>query len=470
MKKAIIFLLFSVMMVGNGYAGNVDTYGIGAKATALGGAFAATADNVFAVHYNPAGLMQLKGASISAGITAIDPKLTARGYTVSANPTLGTGQLGPANISDDAPVLFDPHAGFAVPIAGKFVLGAAIYTPFGLKLEWPQDTDRNPGAYDSYESWYARIAATPTVAYQVNDRLSVGLGVALGQSAVGAKYKLSQANANMLAAGIGQKLTMIGAPPATIAAAMGAAQALADGSIEADLKDDFNYSVNLGVMYRPVDDLTLGLTYRSKATTDLEGDVEYKGNATQMAALTALAPLGIQSTATGTVKDLDAPDQIQLGVRYMLTEKVSYELDVVWTNWSIVEHETTYFDKLFLGQSSAEKKRSWHDTTQLRMGLEWQTTDMLSLRCGYFYDPTPVPDDTFDTLWADADKKTYSVGAGLRLKNWTLDGAVQYTVTEKDRILGGESESLNESYGGSPVALKAGGSIWGFGMTVGYHF
>ncbi|MFZ5571967.1 MAG: OmpP1/FadL family transporter [Thermodesulfobacteriota bacterium] len=470
MKQALVFLSVSFLLIGNAYAGNVDTYGIGAKATALGGAFAAHADNVFAIHYNPAGLMQLKGASVAAGITAIDPVLTARNYTVEANPGLGTGQQGPANIADDGPMLFDPHAGFAVPVAGKFVIGAALYSPYGLKLEWSKDPGRNPGAYNSYESWYARTVATPTVAYQVSDKLSVGLGVALGQTSSGAKYKLSQANANMLAYGIGQQMTMMGLPPAQIAAAMGAAQSLANGDIEADLKDDFNYSVNLGVMYRPVEALTFGLTYRSKASTSLEGDVEYKGSGAQMQALSALAPLGIQSSATGTVNDIDAPDQLQLGVRYMLTEKVSYEVDVVWTNWSAVEHETTYFDALFLGQSSAENARFWRDTTQLRMGLEWRAHDLLSLRCGYFYDPSPVPDNTFDTLWADADKKTYSVGAGLHLKNWTVDGAVQYTVTEMDRVLGGESETLNESYGGSPVELSAGGCIWGFGLTVGYHF
>ena len=97
MKKALVVLLFMALSTGGAYAGNVDTYGIGAKATALGGAFAAQADNVFAVHYNPAGLMQLKSGAVEAGLTMLDPKLTTRGYTVSANQALGTGQQGPAN-------------------------------------------------------------------------------------------------------------------------------------------------------------------------------------------------------------------------------------------------------------------------------------------------------------------------------------------------------------------------------------
>ncbi len=470
MKKVCLFLLFSALLVNSASAGNVDTYGIGAKATSLGGAFAAQADNVYAIHYNPAGLTQLKTVAVSAGITALDPKLNAKAYTVESNSMLGTSQLGPANIADDTSICYDPHFGLAVPFAGKFAVGLGLYAPFGFKLEWPQDPARNPAAHDSYDAWYARIAVTPTLAYRVNDKLSLGLGLVLGQSASGAKNKLSQANANLLAAGIGQQLTLMGAPPAYIAGIMQAAQSLANGTIDADLKDDFNYSVNLGLMYRPVQPLTIGLTYRSKASTDLEGDVQYKGSAAQMTALDQLKIFGLNGKAQGTVKDLDAPDQLQLGVRYQLHEKVSIEMDLVWTNWSIVEHETTNFNNPLLGQSHIEKKRDWHDTNQLRMGLEWQATDILALRCGYFYDPTPVPDTTFDTLWADADKKTYSLGAGLNLKNWTIDTAVQYTISEKDRYIGGESETLNASYAGSKTSLNAGGCIWGYSLTVGYQF
>lgn len=97
-------------------------------------------------------------------------------------------------------------------------------------------------------------------------------------------------------------------------------------------------------------------------------------------------------------------------------------------------------------------------------------TDMLKLRGGYFFDPTPIPDNTFDVIWADADKKTYSIGLGLNLAQWTIDGMVQYTLVEQERIIGGESENLNNSFGGQPVTTKADGELWGFGTTVSYAF
>ena len=58
-----------------------------------------------------------------------------------------------------------------------------------------------------------------------------------------------------------------------------------------------------------------------------------------------------------------------------------------------------------LGGKEIKMKRDWKDTNQVKIGIEYKPTDILTLRCGYFYDPTPIPDDTYDSIWPDADKK-----------------------------------------------------------------
>jgi len=78
MSAALILLAASV-----GYAGNVDTYGIGSKATALGGAFSATADDLYAIYYNPAGLTQIEKRVFSVGVNMIDPTIEISNYRVS---------------------------------------------------------------------------------------------------------------------------------------------------------------------------------------------------------------------------------------------------------------------------------------------------------------------------------------------------------------------------------------------------
>ncbi|MFW5993072.1 MAG: OmpP1/FadL family transporter, partial [Desulfohalobiaceae bacterium] len=158
MKKLIAFVLSSVFLAGSAWAGNVDTYGIGSKATSMGGAFSAYADDPFAAYYNPAGLSQISSPMASGGLMIIDPNLKAKGYKVD-DPEYG--DLGPTSFHDDSPNLYVPHLGFAMPVNEKWSVGMAAYAPFGLHLEWDENNSNNlseyPGAYNSYESWYQRM-------------------------------------------------------------------------------------------------------------------------------------------------------------------------------------------------------------------------------------------------------------------------------------------------------------------------
>ncbi len=453
MKRGIILalviglFLFPSNMV---FAANVDTYGIGAKATALGGAFAAYADDPYAVYYNPAGLTQIKDKVVSVGSMILNPNLKGKGFEVEKN---GTVVLGPENFEDESPLLVVPHLGFVMPLNEKWTLAIASYVPFGLHLRWDDTANPflNPASYDCYESWYMRMVVTPTVAYKVNDKLSVGFGVALGRGSAGTylnSYPLFQ---NGITA-----------------------------REEVELTDDFNYSFNIGIMYKFTPKLTLGITYRSMADASFDGTLKLKDlSAAEQAALkAAVAAKGYTLTKFETdvsLDDVNYPRQVQVGLRYAPNEKVSMEVDVVWTNWSIVDKQTLQIkDPAFqalLGAKQDVIPRDWEDTKQVKVGIEWRPTRLLSLRCGYFYDPSPIPDHTFDNMWPDADKKTYSVGVGLNLKKWTIDTVLQYTVTEKDREIGGESEALNHAFRpNSQVSLRAEGEIWGAGITISYHF
>jgi len=68
MKRFAILLLAAMLLPASiAYSGNIDTFGVGAKDTAPGGAFSAKADNFSAMYYNPAGLVQIKRPEISFG-------------------------------------------------------------------------------------------------------------------------------------------------------------------------------------------------------------------------------------------------------------------------------------------------------------------------------------------------------------------------------------------------------------------
>ncbi|BBO85122.1 OmpP1/FadL family transporter [Desulfosarcina ovata] len=422
-KRLLQVVCLTVLSASYAWGANVDTFGIGAKATALGGAFSAYADDPYAIHYNPAGLVQIERPTVSAGVNIIDPTLKVNDFHVDSQS--------PTDFEDTSDDLIVPHMGFAMRLTDHWAVGAAFYVPYGLDIEWDDDPAKNPGAYNCYHSYYYRVVLTPSVAYKFNEKWSVGMGLVLGQSESGVEHLLYYPTNPLLH---GSK-------------------------IESELEDNFNYSFNIGVMYHPTESITLGLTYRSETDTEFEGDVKIVGT-------------GIKSDIE--LDSVDHPQQVQFGLRFQPIKRVSMEIDVVWTDWSVVDRQVTTFSDDFLygtyGPGNPQNiARDWDDTMQFKAGIEWQTTDYLALRVGYFYDQSPIPDDTFDLVWPDADKKTYSIGFGLNLGRVTVDGVVQYIRTEVNRQIGGESDSLNHTYYGS-TSLDAEGELWGYGLTVNYAF
>jgi len=514
MKNQVLFVIICfIFSVTSAHAAAVDTFGIGSKATALGGAFSAYADDPFAVYYNPAGLSQIEGSVFSIGIHAVDPTIKLSDYKV--------GGVQYADFEDKSDTLIAPHAGYAMKINDKFAFGIAAYAPWGLELDWSSDPAVNMGAYNAYHSYYKRYGITPGMSYKFNDQLSFGVGVTIGRSEAGVdkkKYMLTDMGNYQTGEGTVMQAvdTVIGGAHAASMAMSGntipvettaeaaafytnAAEAEADpvikqtyltyaammgslaqagynnaisldkadspdhgADLKAELTDDANYSYNLGIMYKPVETISVGLTYRSKAEAKFEGDVKLNG-----------------VKVSDATMNYDHPQQLQFGVRYQPHNKFSIECDMVWTDWSTnreqvmpvsqgVELYALPFQSVTVYEESFD--RDWEDTKQLRFGMEYKINEMFTVRSGYFYDPTPIPDNTLDLQWPDADKKTYSVGTGINIGKCTVDIALQYVDIEKARIIGGESENFNESYNHQDVSAKADGYMIGGGFTVSYAF
>jgi long-chain fatty acid transport protein len=435
MKK--LALIFTIFLIANTlFAGNVDTFGIGSKATALGGAYSAYANDPYASHYNPAGLTQIKSFTISVGAEYLDPTLKV--YNYSATNSEGGIVSSNKDFSDDSDNLLVPHFGLALPLGKNFVFGLSAYVPWGLHVKWDDNPNNNPAAYVASESYYIRETIVPTLAYKINDKWSVGLAILLGKTYAGEKrriYAPGLPNHNKL--------------------------------VKIEMEDEFNWSFNLGVQYKPIEEVTIGLTYRSKTDVDFnKGDADVENWN------------GINGSVDVDGVEIDHPDQIQAGVRYAPNEKISLELDVVWTQWSLINSYTAEFNPYLMGSTAEHTSvRNWKNTTQLRIGGEWNINERFSLRAGYFYDPSPIPDETFDTMWPDADRKTYSIGAGINItKNLTLDLVVQYSIAEYKREIGGESVNLNEGYSNpitgeeGHVSMEADGYLWGYGATLTYRF
>ncbi len=436
MKKLVLLLTIVLLAASNSHAGLVQTFGIGANATAQGEAVAAHANDPFAVYYNPAGLTLIKKPVVTTGVIVYDAKVELTDFKLTSSAVPGANfNSGPSDFESDCDTIINPNIGFAMPINDRWGFGIAAYSPYGLHLEWDQDYTKNPGALYAWESKYARMVLTPAFGYKVSDKLAVGFGISLGQSVSDA----------------GKTIPVDPANPTYL---------------KLESEDDFNWSFNVGVMYRPIDKVSLGLTYRSRAEADFEGDVL------------------INEVKTSTVTmNYDHPECVQAGVRYFANKDLSVEFDMIWTRWGILDEQVE--ESPIAPGGSFHHDRDWSNEVQYKIGLEWKVTDAFALRTGYSYDPTPVPNSTFDLGWPDTDRNVYNIGFGWDITDqWHLDGVVQHVRSTSVRQINGDSGELNHVYGpivsGATggaipaetveVSFGAEGILWGCGINLSYTF
>lgn len=161
------------------------------KAMAMGNAVTADSTGIDAVHYNPAALSKLKGrqttVKLLSGVMDIRAEFDARenygfmGYdddpfkhssSRTLTPTMYLPGLGGMT---EVPVLVAPLAGLSInPPGSKFTFATNVYAP--MALGYSRDSDSDPGRYQGRQVSLQRITYfSPSLAYQVNDELSVGL-------------------------------------------------------------------------------------------------------------------------------------------------------------------------------------------------------------------------------------------------------------------------------------------------------
>ncbi|MGC8706715.1 MAG: OmpP1/FadL family transporter [Desulfurella sp.] len=459
-KVAILASLGLILSV-KAFAGNVDTYGIGAKATSLGGAYAAWANDPFALYYNPAGLAQINKPEVTLGFENVKPFLTVNSLSVeplgvypTPNPysPIGVSPGGTSfgSFTDNSATMTIPNFGIALPVSKKLTLGFGVYVPFGLSISWT-NSPLNPLSYNSYKSWYYREVFAFGAGYKITDNLFIGGAINIGTTQSGVeRYAFG---VPLLTAKESQQTHL----PLT-----------SNAAVKTNLADYHNFSWNLGIMYKPVEWLTLGATYRSMTHTHLTGtaQVQYTNPLT--------ASIANQQLSAST--DVDAPDQFQLGVNIKPSDKLRFEVDWLWTRWSVVGGYTVYFSQPLFGVKSSEYfPRDWKDTNTIKFGIEYKPIEMLALRGGFYYDPTPIPSSTFDAQWPDANKYMFTGGVGLNFKRWKIDTDVFYSTTAGNTNIS-NSKNLNATYGIPGVLpqqstdVNAKAHIWGYGLNVTYVF
>lgn len=423
--------LMLAMPLSTAYAGGFSIYEQGARAMGRASAFAASPDDPSAMFYNPAGLALLEGTQIYVGATVIIP----------SGDFTGSGTLAGVTEKQVAQTFLPPNVYISHRINEKIVLGLGIHAPFGLGTEW-EDPASFTGRYLSTKADIAGVSINPTVAFSVNDQLSLGVGVDIRMS----KLILDRYPPPI-------DLSALGGPPSFDAAT---------AAMETDLANAIGF--NAGLLFKATDQVNLGLAFRSAITVDYEGTATIEqvmsGNTALDAAVGASPLFGEYPVATS----IAYPSIMTVAVAFQPTDQLLLEVDVNLTGWSSFK-ELVVSGLPAINPATGQVvtftetiEEDYENSMTVRVGAEYWKTEDLALRAGFIYDVTPVPAKSISPLLPDASRTGFTFGIGKRFGSMTIDAAFMYLMFE-DADTDGKHSVYNGVYKNSGLL---------FGFNVGY--
>jgi len=396
----------------------------GGKALGSGGAFTARADDPSAIFYNPAGIATLEGVQLYGGVSLIFTGSEFAG--VDPEPGYGVKE-------ETESLLFTPINVYATwQFKPNLAAGLGIYNPYGLGRDWKNETVFT-GRHIAHEVDLKSFYFNPTIAWQPNEYVAGGLGIQLVYSSVDLKRYLEQWDPN----GTGW---------------------LNVGTLELDGDNTMDFGWNVGILVHPNEKWRLGLTYRSSVKVEYEGDADFTQIPTGNTALdTAVATVFPQSQ--GATTQIEFPWLASFGVAFTGLERWVFEIDLNWTGW-----ET--FDALpfeFQSDPSLNQNRpqNFENKLSIRTGLAYDLTEIIELRGGYYYDPSPQPQEGLSPLLSDSDRHGLTFGGGYTPGPWVFDIYALFVFFD-ERTTGGNS---SDGYDGNYASYA---NI--FGLNVGYRF
>jgi long-chain fatty acid transport protein len=348
----------------------------GAAAAGQADAFAGQADDASALYYNPAGLTQLHGVHVSYGtsfvgggndFTAPDGRQYHSDYGGDFGFPAPSNYYLVANLKD-----------LGLDALGPLTVGIGLNSPYGLATRWDGYT---PFSTSVTRARLPMLNIKPTMAYAVNDWLSLGFGLDIYTFAgfIGAGgYELRALGANRY---IGTEFN-------------------GDGTVVG-----YNGSVLLtpwrNASGKPL--LNFGLVYRTGERLGLSGNYLVNGVSVAKARTTLVLPEIVSGGLAGWP------------VRDSLHEwKLEYDMEFV--NWSTAQTSDVYLSN----GVTASAPLHWHSIYTAAVGTEFKWLDAspledwsLALRAGYQHANGPVPHDTLNPQLADSAWNAVAVGVGL---------------------------------------------------------
>jgi long-chain fatty acid transport protein len=279
---------------------------------------------------------------------------------------------------DDAPVGI-PSVYYVRPFLEDWRFGFSLTVPAGFGSDYGRDW---AGRYytDRYSLVY--VAATPSIAYRINEHWSVGAGVQITYTASESVIRIPQG------------ITPVQAT---------------DGKLEYEA-DAVGVTGSVSLLYQFNDRTRIGLVYTGETSTDLEGDLEFSR-------LGQGSPLRLLDGQELEVENI-LPQRVQLGLYHEFESGDYVTLDGFWMDFS----EFGTGDISLEGNTVLKPEGIYNDLWAITLGLGFLVDERMTWKVGAMHLSQAVDDDK-RTLSIRLDR-IFGVGVGFtrRLeRNRSLD-------------------------------------------------
>jgi len=333
------------------------------------------------IYGNPAGLTKLKHREVSGGVAVFDVNIDINDAKSGASGT---------NKGNSVPVSPVPFGYIFSPVDENFSIGVGLYAPFGVA----NDTEKTfQGRYHGSYSKTQVITLQPTIAYRINDRVSIGGGPTLNRFDADLQNYL----------------------------ATGALNFSTDTQI-AVKGDDTALGYNVGLLVDLGEATSWGITYHSKVDYHLKGHTKVSGSP---------GSLGLNGKY-GAKLDVTTPESVDTSLTHHFNDRWTGYVSTTWTRWSRiktvdVQNSDVSASGKSAGLDNLSEPFNWQDTWSTAIGASYLLTPQLILRAGYAYDPSPVHNTDRGVRIPIANRKSVTFGAGYSpSRNLTIDVAYAY--------------------------------------------
>jgi long-chain fatty acid transport protein len=297
------------------------------------------------MHFNPAGLGFLDQTfQVSAGLSGVftNVKYSNGAYAHKADNSPST------------PLFL--YAGWK--LSDRFTVGASLTNPYGSSMHWGNNW---VGAALVQDISLKSFSVQPTLAYRITDRLSVGGGLML----MFGNFSLSRA-------------------------------VMQDVSATLEGKAGLKAGFNVGAMFDLTDQLTVGLSYRSKVTMRVD-EGHLRVNDLDKGSFSAELPL---------------PSNLNIGLSYRPAPWLLLSGEVQFVGWSAYKELNVKFTEEANPDQVAPK--NYRDSRIYRIGGQFAATRKLDLRLGFYFDESPVKTDYLNPETPSMNKLGSTAGLSYR--------------------------------------------------------